>query len=105
MCLLSVLQTALRFFLVRYMFNDYYYYYYYYLYPAHLAGPPQPLWAAPNRILKTVKHQTLNNNNNLLFLPRPSGWVSPATLGGFQQNIKNRIKLQTLKTALNRAAF
>uniref|UniRef100_A0A670K7S8 Ig-like domain-containing protein n=1 Tax=Podarcis muralis TaxID=64176 RepID=A0A670K7S8_PODMU len=25
----------------------------YYLHPAHLAGFPQPLWVAPNRILKT----------------------------------------------------
>ncbi|CAI5798284.1 Hypothetical predicted protein [Podarcis lilfordi] len=29
-----------------------------------------------------------DNNNNLLFIRRPSGWASPATLGGFQKNIK-----------------
>uniref|UniRef100_A0A670IMW0 WxxW domain-containing protein n=1 Tax=Podarcis muralis TaxID=64176 RepID=A0A670IMW0_PODMU len=29
-----------------------------------------------------------NNSNNLLFISHPSGWVSPATLGGFQPSIK-----------------
>ena len=33
--------------------DDDHYHYHYYLYPIHLAGFPQPLWAAPNRILKT----------------------------------------------------
>uniref|UniRef100_A0A670KIF9 Multidrug and toxin extrusion protein n=1 Tax=Podarcis muralis TaxID=64176 RepID=A0A670KIF9_PODMU len=35
-----------------------------YLYPAHLAEFPQPLWAAPSQVLKTIQHQILKTSLN-----------------------------------------